>query len=80
MVERGILLSPEGRKAWRDARSEGAGKFPDKSPKGKRSFPERKEVQTQLVRNGVHVNTTLNRRVQEYGGLNVYTQNQSSEQ
>nr|DAY99699.1 MAG TPA: hypothetical protein [Caudoviricetes sp.] len=35
-----------------NARSDGAGKFPDKSPKGKRSFPERKEVQKQIVRNG----------------------------
>lgn len=37
-----------------NARSEGAGKFPDKSSNSKRSFPERKEVQKQIVRNGAH--------------------------
>lgn len=37
-----------------NARSDGAGKFPDKSSNSKRSFPERKEVQKQIVRNGAH--------------------------
>ena len=45
-------LDRKGNPNPNNARSEGAGKFPDKSSNGKRSFPERKEVQKQLVRNG----------------------------
>ena len=47
-------LDRKGSSNPNNARSEGAEKSPDKSFESKRSFPERKEMQKQIVRNGAH--------------------------